>query len=79
MSSRAFVVDVDVFCPARQLFVRSWEMPEGMRKTLKILTGGTGSGEIRLYKRHGKNLELLEHCRIANVLCEFGQIEVPEN
>lgn len=79
VSSRAFVVDVDVFCPARQLFVRSWEMPEGMRKTLKIFTGGTGSGEIRLYKRHGKNLELLEHCRIANVLCEFGQIEVPEN
>lgn len=78
VNSGSHVLDVDVFCPAKILSVRTWEMPEGNRKILKILTGGQGNGEIRLYKRHGKNLELLEHCRISNVLCEYGQIENQE-
>ena len=75
-----YMIDIDIFCPAKQLFVRSWELPEGERKTLKILTGGTGTGEIKMFKRHKKNnLELLEHCRLAGVLCEYGQIEVSDN
>ncbi len=78
VNGSGFVLDVDVFCPAKLLYVRSWEMPDGERKTLKILGGGSGNGEVRLYKRHGKNLELLEHCRIAGVLCEYGRPEIAE-
>ncbi len=75
ISDRSHVLDVDVFCLAKLLYVRSWELPEGGRKQLKILTGGNGTGEIRLYKKHGKGLELIENCRISGVLCEFGQPE----
>lgn len=77
-TNKSVVVDVDVFCPTNQLYVRSWELPEGGRRILKILCGGGGSGEIRIYRRIKRQLELLEHAHIANALCEFGQIEVPE-
>ena len=65
-------------CPAKELCVRNIELPEGGRKMMKQLTGGTGTGEIRLYHHVGKNLELIEDAHIANALCEFGQLEMPE-
>ena len=69
-----FVIDIDVYCKGKEMFVRDYEMSEGKRKLLKIL-GGTGSGEIRIYKKVRKNLELLEHANIYDSICEFGQTE----
>ena len=61
------------------MYVKSVELPEGNRRLLKVLSGGTGTGEIRLYKRIRKNLELIEHAHIASAICEYGQEELPEN
>ena len=66
-----------VFCSAEELFVRSWEIPEGNRKVLKILSGATG-GEIRMYRKIRDSLELIEHAHIATALSEFGQPETSE-
>lgn len=78
LNSKSYVVDIDVFCPAGQMYVKSVEIPEGNRNVLKMLCGGAGTGEVRLYRRFGKNLELIEHAKIASVLCEYGQLEKPE-
>lgn len=78
LNSKSYVVDVDIFCPAAQMYVKSVETPDGNRTVLKTLCGGTGAGEIRLYKRFGKNLELIEHAKVASALCEYGQLEKPE-
>ena len=72
-NSHQFVIDIDVFCPAHLLFVRNIEYPEGGRKLMKLIAGGDGTGEIRLYKCLRKDLELIEHARIGKALCEFGQ------
>ncbi len=77
-NNKSYVIDVDIFCIADLMFVRSIELPEGGRKILKVLSGGTGNGEIRLYKKIKKNLELIEHAKIQNCLCEYGKIELPE-
>ncbi|MCR4823171.1 MAG: hypothetical protein K5873_09915 [Treponema sp.] len=69
-----YVIDVDVFCNGKDMFVRDYEMPHGKRCLLKILAG-LGHGEIRMYKKIGKNLELLEHANIVESLCEYGQSE----
>ncbi len=71
-----FVVDIDVFCKGNGLSVRDYEIPQGERTLLKILGSGSGTGEIRVYKKTGKNLELLEHANIYGAVCEFGQTEV---
>ncbi len=77
--NKKFVIDVDVFCPAPLMFVRNFELPCGGRKTIKMLCGSAGSGEIRLYKRIRRNLELIEHAQISGALCEFGQLESPDD
>ena len=72
---KRLVIDVDVFCKTSEMFVRDYEAPEGQRKLLKVLGGGTGFGEIRIYKKVKKNLELLEHAHVADALCEYGTID----
>ena len=69
-----FVIDIDLYCRGEEMFVRDYEMPQGKRGLLKVL-GGTGTGEIRVYKKIKKNLELLEHATVGNSICEFGQME----
>lgn len=68
------VIDIDLYCSGKNMFVRDYEMPQGKRCLLRIL-GGNGSGEIRIYKKIGKNLELLEHANVYDSICEYGQTE----
>lgn len=67
------VLDLDVFCDTSEMFVRSYELPQRNRELMQILGGGTGVGEIRIYKKVGGNLELLEHAKFVDTICEFGQ------
>lgn len=76
--TKKWVIDIDIMCLIKELFVRNIELPDGGRKVMKQLVGGTGTGEIRLYHHVGKNLELIEDAHIADALCEFGQLEEPE-
>lgn len=75
VNSKTYVLDIDVFCLSNQMYVRSLELPEGKRQLIKLLCGIAGSGEIRLYKKIHKSLELIEQAHIATALCEFGKIE----
>ena len=75
---KKWVIDIDIVCHTSKLFVRNIELPEGNRKVLKLLAGGSGTGEIKLYRRIGKSLEIIEDAHVAFALCEFGQAEEGE-
>ena len=68
------VADIDIYCKTAEMFVRDYEFPSGGNLFLKVLGGGTGFGEIRIYKRAKKDLELLEHAEIKNAVCEYGEV-----
>ena len=78
MNDRKNLVDIDICCPTESMFVRDYECPEGARRVMKVLGGGCGVGELKFYHRIKKNLELIEDVHVANCLCEFGNIELPE-
>ena len=78
LNSKEWVIDIDVFCKIRELNNRTIELPEGQRKILNLLEGGTGTGEIKLYKHIGNTLEQIEHATLQKVFCEFGHIEEGE-
>ncbi|MBO4403871.1 MAG: hypothetical protein J5780_00890 [Treponema sp.] len=75
---KKYVLDIDVFASADSVFVRDYETPDGARKLMKVLGGANGTGELRLYKKIKKNLELIEHVKVENSVCEYGNIELPE-
>ena len=76
--NKEYVIDIDVFCRTEEMLVRDYESPAGERKVLKVLAGGTGTGELRLYKKIRKNLEVLEHLNFTGAVCEYGNFEYPE-
>ena len=78
LNSKIWVIDIDVFCKIKELNNRSLELPEGKRKVLNLLEGGSGTGEIKLYKHIGNTLEQIEHATLAKVFCEFGHVEEGE-
>ncbi|MCQ2575783.1 MAG: hypothetical protein MJ162_03495 [Treponema sp.] len=79
INSKIWVIDIDIFCKIKDLYNRNIEMPEGERKTLNVLQGAMGTGEIKLYKRAGLSLEQIEFAKIEHAFCEFGQLEEAEN
>ncbi|MCR5620534.1 MAG: hypothetical protein K6G18_01640 [Treponema sp.] len=78
MNNRKYIIDVDIVCNAEQMFVRDYECPEGNRKVLKLIGGGSGMGEVKVYRRIRKDLELLEDLHVESCLCEFGNLEATE-
>lgn len=75
ITSKLWVIDIDLFCKVNELYSRHLELPEGQRKVLSVVQGGTAVGEIKLYKKNRNNLEQIEHASIAAAFCEFGHKE----
>jgi hypothetical protein len=75
---KRLVIDIDLYCKTSEMFVRDYEIPQGERKLLKVLGGGTGFGEIKIFKKTGKNLEMLEHANVLDAVCEYGTVDAAE-
>ena len=73
--NKLYVCDIDIFCSAHDMLVRDYELPEGNHRVLKVLSGYHGNGELRIYKKIKKNLELIHHAKIENCISEFGNVE----
>ena len=71
VNCKKYILDVDVFCPAAEMLVKDYWLPDGT--LLKVLCGGSGTGEIRLYKQIKKSLELIQHAKILGASCEYGE------
>lgn len=72
------VIDLDIFCRTAEMFVRDYEIPQGNRTLMKVLGGGTGFGEIRVYKKVKKTLELLDSVNFLDALVEYGTEDCQE-
>lgn len=73
--NRTNVLDIDIFCKSDEMLVKSYESASGIDGVIQMLSGATGYGEIRLYKKVGRNLETIEYARVKNASCEYGEIE----
>ena len=75
---KKLVIDIDIYCKTSRMLVRNYELPEGGRTLLVICGGGTGFGEIKVFKKVKNNLELLEHASVMDALCDFGSVDGTE-
>lgn len=78
ISNKKTILDIDIFCPVSSMIVRDYELPEGNHKILKVLSGGSGLGEIRMYKQFKNSIEMIQHAKVENALCEYGVLDVSE-
>ena len=76
---RKFLLDLDVYSETNGMFVKTYTSPVNSGEQFEILCGAAGTGELRLYKRQGKNLELLEHAALEDVCCEYGAVSTTDS
>lgn len=70
--NKKYVCDIDVFCPVEMMFSKVYESPLGKHLARKILTGVSGEGELRIYKKIRKNLDLIHYVKIEDCISEIG-------
>lgn len=75
VNNKNWVIDIDLFCPIKDLFNRFLECPQGKRVVLNEVESSRGLGEIKIYKKKRDILEQIEYAKINKAFCEFGNIE----
>lgn len=72
INSKKYILDVDVFSAVNELIIKDYDMPQGEGALLKIVSGASATGEIRLYRQIKKSLELIQHAKIVSAVAEYG-------
>ena len=71
--NRGYVVKARFTCPKREMLFVSYESPDGMKRHNRLFNGGTGTGEVRLYRKARGKLELVRAVYADRVGCEYGE------
>ena len=74
--TKKYLFDIDVFCPQNETLFINYEAPSGNKYHNRLWSCGNGSGEIKLFHKGGKKLELIEHARLENSFCEYGEYDM---
>ena len=72
VTSKDWIIDLDVFCNIKELYNRNLEYPDGKRDLLNVVQSGNATGEIKLYKNTKKSIEQIEYAKIVSAFCEYG-------
>jgi hypothetical protein len=67
------LVDIEIFSKKDEMIPLNYENPLGIKKHNYLLAGGNGYGEIKLYKKINKSLEIIEHARIESSFSMYGK------
>lgn len=66
---------LEVKCKKEDMLLINYEAPDGTKRYEKLWNGGTGTGRLKLYKKEGIYLTLVDDISVRNVGCEFGVFE----
>lgn len=67
------ILELVLKCPKEEMLLINYEAPNGKKLHNKLWNGGTGYGNIKLYKKIPKTKILIDHIEIKNTGCEYGE------
>lgn len=73
--NRRSVMVTEVRCPKSEMLLINYEAPDGTKKHNRLWNGGTGIGNIRLYRKKGGELELIDDIAADHIGCEYGEYD----
>ena len=68
----------DIRCPKREMLLVNYEAPNGTKRHNRLWNGGTGTGRLQLFAKHGGpygTRELIDDIAVTNVGCEYGEYD----
>ena len=69
-SNKNSYIELELHCKRDEMLLINYEAPNGLKLHNRLWNGGTGYGEIKLYKKDGT---LIDHVKIENTGCEYGE------
>ena len=69
-SNKNSYIEMVLYCKRDEMLLINYEAPTGLKLHNRLWNGGTGYGEIKLYKKDGT---LIDHVKIENAGCEYGE------
>ncbi|MGE5422122.1 MAG: tocopherol cyclase family protein [Ignavibacteriales bacterium] len=67
------VMETEIRCFKKDMLNINYEAPNGKKLHNRLWNGGNGTGIIKLYKKAGGKLELIDEVEARNVGCEYGE------
>lgn len=71
-TNRKFVIDIDAYCKKSSLNLKKYESLSEEGKVFSLLESGDSIGEVRIYRKIKKTLELIEHLKFSDAFYSFG-------
>ncbi len=69
------IMETQMECPKSQMLLVNYESPDGKKRHTRLWNGGTGYGNIKLYKKSFGKTELLDEIEAKHAGCEWGEYE----
>ena len=66
-------METEIRCKKDDMIFVNYEDPDGVKRFDRLWNGGNGYGNVKLYKKRGKNLELIDDIKCGHVGCEYGE------
>jgi hypothetical protein len=71
-SNRNSRMELVLYCKRDEMMLFNYEAPDGKKRHNRLWNGGSGYGEIKLFKKDGT---LIDHVKIENAGCEYGEYD----
>jgi hypothetical protein len=76
--NRHAVMETDIRCDKKDMLWVNYEAPDGSKRHNRLWNGGNGRGVVRLWKKDGEELCLVDEFDVRHVGCEYGEYDEPE-
>lgn len=74
-SDRHSIMETHIECKRSDMLLVNYEDPYGLKLHNNLYNGGNGYGNIKLYSKHGKKIELIDDIEVSHVGCEYGEFD----
>ncbi len=68
-----YVMVTRVRCKKAEMLLVNYESPDGKKRHNRLWNGGTGTGNVKIYRKHCGNLIMIDDIAMKHVGCEYGQ------
>jgi len=69
------VMETEIECRREDMLFVNYEAPDGSKHHNRLFNGGNGYGTVKLYKKNGDALELVDEVEATHVGCEYGEYD----
>ncbi len=66
-------MESDISCLKKDMLFVNYVAPDGVQRHKRLFNGGTGEGEVKLYKKRHGTWVLIDDIEARNVGCEYGE------